>query len=46
VLERRSCRRAELKMPATRSVSLTDAEIQNLLNAREMKEVDYEDQNQ
>ncbi len=39
-------RLAELKTLARRFVSLTDAEIQNLLHAREMRELDYANRNQ
>jgi len=37
---------AELKLLARRFVSLTDAEIDALLNANEMRELDYHDQDQ
>jgi len=39
-------RLAELKTLSRRFISLTDAEIRNLLNAGEMREVDYEGQDE
>lgn len=42
----RAGRLAELKILSRRFVSLTDVEIQNLLNAGELRELDYEGQDQ
>ena len=39
-------RLAELKILSRRFVSLTDVEIQNLLNAGELRELDYDGQDQ